>query len=185
MKWYLGVAFGALSFNSVSDTVNIEAKGNLEAFTPARCVEMTELSNKQSPADIFIGVAECLSNKEFGKASELLLAALAYGKYDTLRVKDKSAHQAISVLRMNSLSQLSELELKELQSTFAALMNNPIEKKKLCNKLEKLGSPQYIPKYMIQHGISAFTGKNKVLVDDFDAHAAWSEVKAEYAKCNL
>jgi hypothetical protein len=185
MKWILGLSFTLLTSASLADTTNYEAKGNLEAPNPASCVGMEKLTNKQNPADIFVGINECLSKKDYEKASYLFFAALAYGKYDTLRVKDKSAHQAISVLRMNSFSQLSEIEVTELQKSFGALMNDESQKKKLCDGLQTLGIPDYSPKYMMQHGMSAFTGQGGGLIKDFDSAQSWDKVKVEFAKCTV
>jgi hypothetical protein len=183
MKWILGLSL--LSLASLADSTNYEAKGNLESPTPASCVGMEKLSNKQNPADIFVGINECLSKKDYEKASYLFFAALAYGKYDTLRVKDKSAHQAISVLRMNSFSQLSKAEVAELQKSFGGLMNDQSQKKKLCDGLQALGAPDYSPKYMMLHGMSAFTGKGGGLIEGVDSTEAWNSVKTEFAKCTV
>ena len=185
MKWILSLSFSLLTSACLADTTNLEAKGNLEAPNPASCVGMEKLSSKQNPADIFVGINECLSKKDYKKASYLFFTALAYGKYDTLRVKDKSAHQAISVLRMNSFAQLSEKEIAELQKSFGSLMNDKAQKKKLCDGLHDLGVPDYSPKYMMQHGMSAFTGQGGGLIKDFDSSMAWDKVKTEFAKCTV
>jgi hypothetical protein len=86
---------------------------------------------------------------------------------------------------MNSFSKLSEIEVTDLQKSFGALMNDESQKKKLCNGLQALGAPEYSPKYMMQHGMSAFTGQGGGLIKGFDPAKSWDKVKVEFAKCTV
>ncbi len=165
-----------------SNVSNYEAAGNLESPKPAGCISVGELSNKQNPVDIFTGLNACLLNNNFSNAAELYLAGMSYGFFDTKRVSDKTAHQAINVLRMNLFGAQPQEILDKLQ---AALTNITSENTAICKSLTTLGAPAYKPTYMIQHGMGAFTGQSNKdgLVENFDSRAAWKDALSTIAKC--
>jgi len=55
----------------------------------------------------------------------------------------------------------------------------------ICSELETLGPPEYVPTYMLEHGMAAFTKtmKNGGLVENFNAQSAWTNVLREYVHC--
>ena len=165
-----------------AEVKNIEAKGNLESNNSSDCIDINGLTNKNTPADIFIGITKCLDRSDYQKASQLYLVALAYGRYDSKRVEDKTAHQAVSVLRLNHLGGLNKDKTQKLQSALKTTTEN---KTPICRVLKQLGSPSYHPSYMIQHGMGAFSG-NKTkdgLVPDFNSKDSWEDVLNNYVKC--
>ncbi|WP_394173647.1 hypothetical protein [Thalassotalea litorea] len=163
--------------------VNHEAPGNLESLSPSGCVAVNDLSNMQNPVDIFTGVNICLVEENYPNAAELYFAGMSYGFFDTKRVSDKTAHQAISVLRMNLFSDKGTDVTNKLQDAVTDITS---DNKAICESLSNLGAPAYVPTYMIQHGMGAFTGdnENKGLVEDFDSEMAWRDVLATIVKCN-
>lgn len=165
-----------------SNVSNYEATGNLESPKPAGCVSVGELSNKQNPVDIFTGLNACLAKSDYSSAAELYFAGMSYGFFDTKRVSDKTAHQAISVLRMNLFGAQPQEVLDKLQ---AALTDITTDNTAICKSLMTLGAPVYMPTYMIQHGMGAFTGQSTKdgLVENFDSGAAWKEALSTIAKC--
>ncbi|WP_444896909.1 hypothetical protein [Microbulbifer sp. SSSA005] len=172
-----------VSITANADIKNYEAEGNLESSRPVNCISTKELTTKNSPADIYIGVNKCVNEDDFDKAVQLYFISLAYGKYDTLRVSDRSAHQAVTVLRMNHLGALSEEQTANFQAAFKKAAENM---NAVCNSIKTLGKPTYYPKYMIQHGMGAFTGQKTKdgLVVGFDPDQAWSDVLEGYVKCS-
>jgi len=109
-------------------------------------------------------------------------AAMTYGIYDTKRVSDKTSHQGLAVLRMNTLGGLSEQQLSLLQSEISAILESNTE---VCTALTARGLPTYYPKYMIQHGIGVFTDNQTEngLISSFISQAAWSEAIDKTVKC--
>lgn len=163
------------------EVLNFESSGNLESTKPLKCVKLDKVSNQNSPADIFIGFSACLKKEKYDEASNLYLAAMSYGLYDTKRVADESAHQAIGVLRINHLGGLGEKEAENLQE---ALKSNTEDMSKFCKAIKSIGKPEYHPSYMIQHGMGAFIKKSgNGIVEGFDSDKAWDEVLTEYVKC--
>jgi hypothetical protein len=165
-----------------SNATNYEATGNLESSKSAECISMAELSNTQNPVDIFTGLNACLNENNYSNAAELYFAGMSYGFFDTKRVSDKTAHQAISVLRMNLFGSQSQGVLDKLQ---VALTSITSDNTAICESLSNLGAPAYKPTYMIQHGMRAFTGQSTKdgLVENFDLGAAWKDSLSTIAKC--
>ena len=161
---------------------NLQSQGNLEAPRPSECVSIGQLNSNQNPADIFVGMKKCLDNENYQIAAEMYFAAMTYGIYDTKRVRDTSAHQGLIVLRMNALSELSELQLPLVQLEIDSVLASNAQ---VCKALSVRGLPTYYPRYMIQHGIGAFTGKqkNRGLVENFNSQSAWAEAIEKSVKC--
>ncbi|WP_444902176.1 hypothetical protein ACJJIG_04400 [Microbulbifer sp. SSSA007] len=167
---------------SNSGVTNFESKGNLEAPKPAACVAIEQLQSNQNPADIFVGMKQCLDSENYASAARMYYAAMTYGIYDTKRVSDKTSHQGLIVLRMNTLGGLSEQQISLLQSEINAILES---NEQVCKTLTTRGLPTYHPTYMIQHGMGAFTGNqtNNGLVENFDSQSAWSEAIEKTVKC--
>lgn len=165
--------------NNVS---NYYAKGNLESPSPSGCVAVNQLSNQQNPVDIFIGLSTCMSVGNFSQAAELYFAGMSYGYFDTKRVSDKTAHQAISALRMSVFGAQPKEVMDMLQVELDKISS---DNSSICKSLTDLGAPSYKPTYMIQHGMGAFTGQSTKdgLVENFNSAAAWKGSLATIAKC--
>ena len=158
---------------------NYETAGNLQVTHEIGCVSLGEITNRHTPADIFPGFAQCARDGEYEKALKLYFIGLSYGQFDTQRVSDETAHQAISVLLMSTAGYLEENTLNELQKIKTELLENDSKMKEICAEIKKIGLPKYHPGYMISHGMGAFTGSssnNNGLNDDFDAEKEWIEI---------
>ncbi len=153
---------------------NYESEGNLEC-TPGDLKEISEITNEDNPVSIFGLVKLKVEAGEYDDASIAFFVATVYSVFDTKRVKDKSAHQALAFARMNTVQDFSVEQAKKFQQSSNNLMK---DQKKLLNLLKKIGYPKYYPKYMIQHGMSAFTNKkdDDGLVENFDPSATWKEL---------
>jgi len=154
---------------------NIESEGNLKSDTPVGLKEIKRITNQHNPVDLFQFVRSQVEQKKYDEAAVAYFVAMAYGMYDTQRVEDVSAHQAIIVLRMNTVDGFSEEQLESLQTEIGKLLEN---EKSILDVLNKIGKPKYHPKYMIQHGMGAFTGNKSKdgLIPDFDSDTAWKEI---------
>ena len=148
------------------------------------CTNINGLRNRTTPADIFIGLKDCLDKGDYENAGQLYLAALVYGRYDIKRVEDKSSHQAISVLRLKYLGGLGKDKIQKLQLALKKSIKNMSA---ICTSLKRLGKPNYYPRYMIQHGMGAFLGNKSKdgIVANFNSNKAWQDVLVQYAKCSL
>jgi len=191
-RLFLAIAVGVAGISGCADSpqkgqarfTNIEAKGNLQSLRPVGCVNVSELTNQHTPADIYPGVRKCIDSGEFERGGRLFIVAGAYGRHDTLRVVDQTAHQAISVLRIKNLGDVD----KARQEAFREFLKDRYrpdssELAALCGELRRIGPPAYYPTYMTQHGMSAFTGAGGGLREDFKTSDAWASALDSYVHC--
>lgn len=163
----------------------LESEGNLESTHSVGCIDIKKLNNKYTPADLYPAVVKCVKESDYDNAFALFMMAGVYGYFDEERVTDKSAHQAKAVLIMNNMSTLTneerEIWKKEMGSNLAE--NSP-KLAQVCSEIKQIGYPEYYPSYMIQHGISAFTGSNKTpLKTDFNPGETWKKALTDFLHC--
>lgn len=146
------------------------------------CVSMDKASDTWSPADVFPAMRKCINNGNYTDAVDLFSLATSYGRFDMMRVPDQSAWNAMQVLQMQYLQDVTPAQKAGFNKVAEAMLQNRSD---ICMKLEKLGPPDYVPTYMIEHGMAAFTKslKNGGLVQDFNGQSAWAEVLHDYAHC--
>ncbi|BEV08937.1 hypothetical protein [Methylophilus sp. DW102] len=130
-------------------------------------------------------VAVCAKQNKNKDAAILFALAGVYGRFDTLRVSDKSAHQAVTVLKMQMFSSLTPEQQNAFREEATKTLSNPNEIASKCKAIKHVGPPRYSPIYMIQHGMAAFTGgkSGNGLVKDFDPQAAWQQSLDGYLHC--
>jgi hypothetical protein len=162
-----------------------EAPGNLESKNELGCIESNRFSNKFTPADLYKAVAVCAKQNKNKDAAILFALAGVYGRFDTLRVSDKSAHQAVTVLKMQMFSSLTPEQQNAFREEATKTLSNPNEIASKCKAIKHVGPPSYSPIYMIQHGMAAFTGgkSGNGLVKDFDPQVAWQQSLDGYLHC--
>ena len=163
---------------------NFEAKGNLMSTKALGCVPIESLSSEYTPADIYHGVAACIKQKKFITGVELYGLAGVYGRFDQLRMIDRSSRQAMKALRVKHFSTLSKEDYLTFRKTLKSTLNisNP-QFHDYCDRINKLGKPTYTPTYMIKHGMSAFTGSPSGVKPSFDSNAGWQESLDKYLHC--
>ena len=163
-----------IAISIVAQITNYESSGNLKSDTKVPPAEIKDITNSQNPVDIFNLAKKKIKEKKYDEAAMAYTIAYAYGMYDTYRVEDKSAHQALPVLVERTLGKFSKGQIEKLQQAIKLLMQ---DRQKVLDVLNKLGKPTYYPKYMIQHGMASFTGNGSKdgLVANFDSNAAWKE----------
>lgn len=176
MKLKISIILGLfLTSGVLAEITNIESDGNLKSETKVELKEVSEITNKNNPVDIFKLVRSKIEQEKYDDAVLAFGIGTGYGMYDMHRVSDSTAHQALAVLRMNAGAGIEQEKLDKFQNTLNAWFESP---DKLITLLKKVGKPDYHPTYMIQHGMGAFTG-NKTkdgLVPDFDSDKAWKEI---------
>ncbi len=164
---------------------NHEAPGNLQSRSPLGCVALSALTNQNTPADIYPGVAACIKAGAYQKAVALIAVAGTFAYYDKHRVTDVSARQAAIALKMNALEGVRDDQMRILKKTLLAEMNQKSASfKSICSAVERLGPPKYFPSYMVQHGMSAFLGRSGNGINaDFETAQAWQDSTRKYLRC--
>jgi hypothetical protein len=170
--------------SGANQVTSFETPGSLQSTSPVGCVDVVEITSKSTPADIYPGVRKCIDAKEFDKAVNLFAIAGLYGRFDKLRVNDASAHQAIPALQMEHLGSINQSSTDAFQSLLQSQLEpGSATLKDLCSKVKVMGPPSYRPEYMLQHGMSAFTGSGGGMAEDFDSAAGWEESLEDYLHC--
>jgi hypothetical protein len=162
-----------------------ETSGNLESLNPVNCVPIAALSRTNTPADLLAGANKCADKADYESAVTLYSVAGAYGIFDTLRVRDQSALEALEVLRLNFANSLNERQKAAFGQAIQHALSDAKTHAALCTSLEELGPPDYFPTYMVQHGMNAFAGGTPggELEKDFDAPKAWVTALDAAARC--
>jgi hypothetical protein len=141
------------------------ASNALDAAGPG-CVGKEKLTNKLTPVDLYRGISTCIEQENFEPGVFMYAMAGAYGRFDTLRVADESAHQAAKILPQ--------------------ILGNDAKRASYCSEVERIGPPAYFPSYMVQHGLGALTGAKNgeaALVPSFNREVAWKQAVMGYLQC--
>jgi hypothetical protein len=164
---------------------NYETQGNLESKHELGCLEERELKNDYTPADLYRSFNDCAKKGKLKEGALTHALAGVYGKFDTLRVTDKSAHQALTVLKMQAFNGISEEQQISFKTNLSQIFTNPEKLAAVCKVIRKTGRPNYYPAYMIQHGMSAFTKKDSKndLIKNFNPNLAWEDSLENYLHC--
>lgn len=161
-----------------------ESEGNLVVTNEVVCVQHSELKNSYTPADLYPAVAACIIKGDYTKGGYLYFLANAYGYFDAKRVSDSTARQAISALQANNLWGLEEQKRGEFVSYLQEFSADDKAMRVACDFLNQLGRPDYYPRYMIQHGMDAFLGREGGgLKKEIDLDLLWDDTLEGYMKC--
>lgn len=165
---------------------NYTTPGNLASTHDLGCIHASQISNQDTPADLYPAVAECLNQDKDGQAVILYVVAGAYSQYDLLRVSDKSAHDAPAIVRNQALAPLGDARMKQFSDEILIALQDDSIHLNLCKMLLKIGPPRYLPTYMTQHGMGAFTNSDADhQIKDLDPVSNWLGVMNDYTKCDV
>lgn len=164
---------------------NYEAPGNLESKNDLACVGPDKLESKFSPADLYKAVPACIKQGRYQEGAILFALAGTYGRFDTLRVIDESAHQALTILKMYAMGAMSPDQQSAFRDSVGKTIGSPDGLAAVCKEIARIGPPNYYPRYMVQHGMRAFTQTeaDDGLLKDFNTAAAWKQSLDAYLHC--
>ncbi len=159
------------------------------------CPRLASLDGSQTPLQLYRGVAACMRRSDTDTAVVLFSLAVAYGRYDALRVADPSAHQAGMLLRLVALQRLDEAQRQALSRGMSVAQSEAGRRQNLCAAIERIGAPTYRPDYMSRHGAMALrrsfseqrppaSRASSELAQDFDGEAAWNQVLDRVLRCS-
>ena len=159
------------------------------------CPRLASLDGTQTPAQLYRGVAACMRRSDTDTAVVLFSLAVAYGRFDALRVADPSAHQAGMLLRLVALQRLDEVQRQALSRGMSVAQSEAGRRQNLCAAIERIGAPTYRPDYMSRHGAMALrrslrdhhaapSPPSSEGVQCFDGEAAWNQVLDRVLRCS-
>lgn len=177
-------AIAALA-SGAPNVTSFVAPGNLQSTYDIGCAKPSKITSRYSPADLYRGLGVCVKKANYKDGAFLFALAGVYGRFDALRVSDTTAHQALGVLKIQTLGPIDKARREDLMAEVSNIIGDSENLHMTCNKIRKIGAPTYHPVYMIQHGMKAFTGgrTNRGLVENFDSHAAWDRALESYLHC--
>jgi hypothetical protein len=164
----------------------LETVGNLAPTHQLDCIAVEEIHNDDTPADLHTGVRRCFAAGRFEEAVRLTIVAGAYARFDAERVADVSARDAGQMLAHGSGQTLTPAQRSLFTAAAEPYRTDSTERRSLCAAVERLGPPNYVPDYMIRHGLQAMLQPASLahpLVDGFDTAAAWNMVRSTYLHC--
>lgn len=182
----LSATLHSIAEAEVGKVTNYETKGNLESTQTVECEGFSKLNNKFTPADLYEGVKRCIRADNFDTGAEMFALAGTYATFDKLRVADKTSHQAHTVLTIEALDGLSDSgKRKFMEAMQSKLTKDTPQLKESCRSVRAIGRPDYFPKYMIMHGMGAFSGDqaDAGLVSSFNPEKAWEAALDQYLHC--
>ena len=175
--------------------INYETEGNLESTYDIGCADSESLTNKYTPADLYRGMVKCFEKDDYGRGVILYALAGVYGRFDTFRVADATAHQATRVLQQDLFGPIEQSKKAKFGEQLQAALGSSEQLKRVCEQVRKIGAPAYFPRYMLQHGMGTVLGDSPErkevmgdhpkdgIVEGFDAESAWERSLDEYLHC--
>jgi len=145
-----------------AQVVEIVHPDNLVRTHRLGCIEIEDVTNSHTPVDLSTAVARCANRGKFEQAIQLFFVYSVYGYFDQRRMKDQTAASAIGALNYSTFESVNErqrdgmqMAAKKLGDPSGSLFNDT------CAATERLGPPNYVPFYMLAHGMKSFR-----IVDD-------------------
>ena len=150
------------------------------------CMAGAPLQNRYTPVQLYLTVDVCGRQRPFYDiAAKMFVLGSLYGYYDTLRVKDESAHQAITAMKMSVTPRFTDDFRAHLQS-----MTSGPKLAELCRSMRQIGPPTYYPSYMVAHGLQSIEHRLQGEDDEDDAldhshtpQEMWAYVLDAYLHC--
>ena len=115
-----------------------------------------------------------------GDAFFLYAVAGTSARFDSLRVADRTAHQAQQIVLMRHHDVVPAPQWDRVSEIMRAVIGDPAEFATFCTRVRAAGPPTYYPSYMIQHGL----GGSTPIVEGFDAAASWETAITQYLHCS-
>ena len=171
---------------AVAPVMKPAVPGSLAATRELACIDMAQAQNVFTPPDLHTAVAKCVAESRFTGAAQLFLLAGLYSSFDAERVADRSARGGGQVLNARTVAMFSMAQREKLSVATVALLQDAGALRNLCNGVQRLGPPDYFPKYLVLHGANAATSSaplDNALAPGFDADAAWVRMQQTYLRC--
>jgi hypothetical protein len=164
---------------------NYRVEGSLAPMQSVGCIPIAAAKSNMTPADLYPGVLSCIDQSRYDMATALFALAGIYARFDAERISDKTAGQAGEVLIMNTFATLTQDRKTQFGAAFNRVTGSPQSLGPLCAAIEKIGAPEYYPKYMILHGMKAFMDDpyKDALAAEFDKAATWRRLQSDYLHC--
>lgn len=155
----------------------IKFAGSLMPNAELGCVGMEQVTSQYNPPTLIYAAKKCVQQGDYAKAWTLFNTGTGYAYYDLKRLADRSTGGAKTVLIMNAMSDLNDVQRARMGQKFAELQTSEPAVKAYCAELTRLGPPTYDPQWAILHGLGVYQGSHDgPYLTDVDNKALWAEV---------
>jgi len=184
------VSISLMLVGSMAHTKNVSHPLNLKKTHEVNCITPNQLQPKYTPADLHGAIIKCIKKKKLEEARFLFMAYSFYGGFDRRRITDRSAAGAISSLNFMFSEELSKRKLNQFFEFLNELRLQDELLQEICDKIEEVGWPTYVPYYMLGHGLRSFKTSGdqvtylskaelKELISKKDGASVWKQTLTE------
>lgn len=169
-------------------SVPVQANDGPPSALDLPCLKTEEIKTDMDPPHLYGAMASCIKLKDYKSAAHLYGVGGAYGRYDSYRVLDQTAHtegsNALTEAFYGLVDRAGKSEFREAMLDEIVRGQNQIE---FCKTIWKIGKPTYEPMYMINKGHNKDIPHTLEggLVRDFDAKAAWLKAINLQLRCPI
>lgn len=165
---------------------NIRAEGSLAPTQQLACIDLKDVTAEQTPPDFFTAVSSCIAQADYDRAARIFLVASVYSRFDAQRINDKSASGGGQVMIIRTFEKFTPEQRQAFGVAVDRLTKTPENFQAWCSNIKRLGPPKYFPRYLILHGMAAFTNPTPLanaMAPDFDLEANWARVLETNVRC--
>ena len=135
---------------------NLSHPDNLRPTTRLGCIALQEMEPRYTPADLMGAVRDCLRRKSYEVAYSLMQMAQVYAFVDRERITDRSVGGAWSSLVTETFQASRGRDVDALRAVARRAQGQPNGiQAQTCVLMRQVGPPDYVPLYMIAHGLGA------------------------------
>lgn len=165
---------------------NMRVEGSLAPTQQLPCIDLKDVTAEQTPPDFFTAVSSCFAQADYDRAASLFMLASTYSRFDAQRINDRSAAGGGQVMIMRTFDKFTPEQRQAFGMAADRLTKTPENFQAWCASIKRLGPPRYFPRYLILHGMAAFTQPTPLanaMVADFDLEANWARVLETNVRC--
>lgn len=165
----------------------LQAAGQLTATHDLGCIPIERVKPTYTAADLYRATRQCLDKDQFALSAPLFWLGGIYGRFDIARIADKTVGGGVSILIMNVGDGLTDDQKRGFKAALDVVHDDPQRHAWFCAQVAAIGPPQYVPVYLIVHGLG-LRGNEKSdrngLDPDFDAPQSWSKLLHDGVRCS-
>jgi hypothetical protein len=165
---------------------NHRIEGSLAPLQQLGCIELKDVTPAQTPPDFFTAVSSCMGQADYDRAARIFFLASVYSRFDAQRINDKSASGGGQMMIMNTFGKFTPEQRQAFGQAADRLTKTPENFQVWCASVKRIGPPRYFPRYLILHGLAAFTQPTPLanaMVPDFDLETNWARVLETHVRC--
>jgi len=163
-----------------------KVQGSLAPTRDLACLRAEQIESAFTPPDLHTGFLKCLDERRAEDALLMFMMAGIYSRFDAQRIDDPSVQGGPQMLIIRTSSGFTPQQREFFVNDVQSRAGKPESTQAFCAALRRIGPPSYAPRYLVLHGLKAFTAANPMdnaLRADFNADATWKTLLDSYAHC--